>query len=63
MGKIPASYIVNIPISIVINASLAVHFCGIVPDIVAQVFVIIIDAGINDRDNDLLSNGTEILLQ
>ena len=63
MGEIPTSYIVDISISIVINARRAACFCGIVPDIVSQVFVVIIDARINDCDNDLFSNGTEILLQ
>ena len=63
MGKIPPPYIVDIPIPIVINARHAVYFCCVVPDIIAQVFVVVIDARINDRDNDLFSNGTEILLQ
>ena len=63
MGEIPTPYIVDIPISIVINARRTAYFCGIVPDIVAQVFVVIIDTRINDRDNDLFLNGTEILLQ
>ena len=63
MGKIPTPYIVDIPIPIVVNARCTVYFCGIVPDIVAQVFVVILDARINDRDNYLFSNGTEVLLQ
>ena len=63
MGKVPTPYIIDIPIPVVINPSRSVHFCSIVPDIVAQVFVVIIDAGINDRDNDLFLNGTEALLQ
>ena len=63
MGEIPTPYIVDIPISIVINARRAAYFCGIVPDIVAQVFVVIIDAGIYDGDNDLFLNGTKGLLQ
>ena len=35
MGEIPTSYIVDISISIVINARRAACFCGIVPDIVS----------------------------
>ena len=56
--KIPAPHIVDIPIVIVVNPLCATHFCGIVPDIIAQILVIIIHARIDNRHNNLFFHGT-----
>ena len=58
--KIPAVHIVNIPVSVVINASYAVCFGGISPKIGSQIGMGEVDAGINHRHNHIGAAGNHI---
>ena len=49
-AKVPAPIIIHIAVAVIIN-SVARNFAGIHPHVVGQVFMQIVHARINDRDN------------
>ena len=53
MGKIPSSDVVDVPVVVVVNPLCAAQFCVIVPNIIAEVFVVVIYARVDDCDDDL----------
>ena len=57
MGKIPTANVVNISIAVVIDAFCSVGFSCILPDVVAEIFVGIVNTRVNDGDDDLLLAG------
>ena len=63
MGKIPSSDVVDVPVVVVVNPLCAAQFCVIVPNIIAEVFVVVIYAGVDDCDDDLFFYRAEGLVQ
>ena len=62
MGKIPSSDVVDVPVVVVVNPLCAAQFCVIVPNIIAEVFVVVIYAGVDDCDDDLFFHRAEGLV-